>query len=94
MSFDRLVGITKERLERDANGAVFVFFGKQSDRVKIVFRDRTGICPFYKRLDRGLFPGPQPDHEAGAAVSIDEGELEAMFSGIDLRSSERKVNIH
>jgi transposase len=88
-SFDRLAEIARERLSRDpAAGALFVFFGKRSDRVKILFRDPTGLCLFYKRLDRGTFPRPVADREGEPVVVIDEAELTALLAGLDLPEGE------
>ena len=50
-SFDRLAGIVAERIGREArSGALFVFFGKRRDAMKILFFDGSGLCSFYKRL--------------------------------------------
>ena len=48
-SFDRLAGAAKEQVGYDARGgALFVFFGKRRDAVKVLFFDGTGMCVFYK----------------------------------------------
>ena len=45
--FDRLSGIVAERLTQDARcGALFVFFGKRRDALKVLFFDGTGLCMF------------------------------------------------
>jgi transposase len=50
-SFDRLSGIATERIGRSArSGALFVFFGKRRDAIKVLFFDGSGLCQFYKRL--------------------------------------------
>jgi transposase len=86
--FDRLSGIVAERIGRDArSGALFVFFGKRRDAMKVLFFDRSGLCLFYKRLDAGTFRVPQPQEGQGeATVTIDEGALEDLLDGIDLES--------
>jgi transposase len=83
--FDRLSGIVTERMARPPrSGALFVFFGKRRDAIKILFADRSGICQFYKRLDRGTFRIP-PVHEAGAtSITIDESALDDLLDGIDV----------
>ena len=97
-SFDRLAEIAREQLQRDPmSGALIVFFGKRSDRVKILFHDRTGICLFYKRLDRGTFPRPQPDRQGDPVVVVDEEELAALLAGLELpeaRRAEKKRSVH
>ena len=97
-SFDRLAAVAREQLGRaPASGALIVFFGKRSDRVKILFHDRTGICLFYKRLDRGTFRRPTPDHDGDPVVVIDEAELAALLAGLDLpqaTGAPRKPRVH
>ena len=49
--FNRLSGIVAERLTPDARcGALFVFFGKRRDALKVLFFDGTGLCMFYNQL--------------------------------------------
>ena len=47
-------------------GHLFVFVGRRSDRVKILFWDRGGFVVYYKRLCRGTFRMPRiPDGTRG-----------------------------
>jgi transposase len=91
-SFDRLVGVVVERIGRDARGgALFVFFGKRREAIKILFYDGSGLCLFYKRLDRGTFRLPEP-HEAGATtVEIDEGTMDDLLDGINVDKPTRRI---
>ena len=82
--FERLSGVVTEALGRSArSGALFVFYGKRRSALKVLFFDGTGLCMFYKRLDRGTFRLPTaPD---GAAVlMIEEHALDALLDSIDL----------
>jgi transposase len=83
--FDTLAGIVTERIGRPPrSGALFVFFGRRHDAVKILFADTSGLCLFYKRLDRGTFRVPLV-HPAGAtSVVIDERALDDLLDGIDV----------
>lgn len=84
-SFDRLAGVVAERIDRDArNGALFVCFGKRREAIKVLFHDRTGLCLFYKRLDRGTFRLPEPREVGATTVEIEEGALDDLLDGIDL----------
>ncbi len=84
-SFDRLSGIVSERVAREVRGgALFVFFGKRRDALKILFFDGTGLCLFYKRLDRGTFRIPEPATRDATAVEIDERTLDALLDGIQV----------
>jgi transposase len=85
--FDRLSGIVTERMGRPPrSGALFVFFGKRRDALRILFADASGLCLFSKRLDRGTFRPPSV-HEAGAtSVAIDERVLDDLLDGIDIET--------
>jgi transposase len=49
-SFDRLAGIVADRMGHQArSGALFVFFGKRREALKILFFDGSGVCQFYKK---------------------------------------------
>lgn len=83
--FDRLSGIVSERIGRDARGgALFVFFGRRRDALKILFFDGSGLCLFYKRLDAGVFRLPEPCEDDATKVEIDDNKLEDLLEGIDV----------
>lgn len=42
-------------------GAVFLFFSKQRDNLKLFFFDETGSQEIQKKLDAGGFTLPEPD---------------------------------
>ena len=94
-SFDRLAGIVTERIGREArSGALFIFFGKRRDAMKLLFFDGTGMCLFYKRLDRGTFRIPEAD-PGTSAVAIEERALDDLLDGIDVESKPvRKTLAH
>jgi transposase len=84
-SFDRLGGVVLDRLGRDArSGALFVFFGKRRSALKVFFADGSGLCVFYKRLDKGVFRLPMPLDERATSVVIDERALDDLLDGIDV----------
>ena len=88
LSFDRLAGVAKEQVGYDARcGALFIFFGKRRDALKILFFDGSGMAIFYKRLDRGTFQIPSAPSEAARHVEIDDGALEALLDGIEVEAS-------
>jgi transposase len=83
-SFDRLSGLAKEQVGYDArSGALFLFFGRRRDALKILFFDGTGMCQFYKRLDAGVFQLPQAN-EGARHVEIDDATLEALLDGVQI----------
>ncbi len=49
-SFDRLGALVADRLGREVRGgALFVFFGRRRDAVKLLFADDSGLCLFYNQ---------------------------------------------
>lgn len=95
--FDRLSGLVAERLGREArSSALFVFFGKRRDALKVLFFDGSGLCLFYKRLDRGTFRVPEAAVAGDSAVEIDERALDELLDGIDVEPAEprRKGKLH
>jgi len=84
-SFDRLSGLAKEHIGYDArSGALFVFFGKRRDAIKVLFFDGSGLCVFYKRIDRGTFRVPETTAPDARHVEVDDAALEALLDGIDV----------
>lgn len=91
-SFDRLAGIVAERIGRDArDGALFVFFGKRREAIKVLFYDGTGLCLFYKRLDRGTFRVPEAPAAGVTSVEIEERVLDDLLDGIDVEAKVRRL---
>jgi transposase len=99
-SFDRLAGAALERIGYDArSGALFIYFGKRKDAVKVLFFDGSGMCQFYKRLDRRVFRVPEALMPGARHVEIDESLLDALLDGVDLtdppkRPPRSRVRIH
>lgn len=84
-SFDRLSGIAKEQVGYEArSGALFVFHGRRRDALKILFFDGSGMCIFYKRLDRHVFAIPEATAEGTRHVEVDEATLEALLDGVQV----------
>jgi len=91
-SFDRLAGIVTERIGREArSGAMFVFFGKRREAIKVLFFDGSGLCLFYKRLDRGTFRVPEVQAGESATVEIDEVALDDLLDGIDVEATRARA---
>jgi transposase len=94
-SFDRLAGSVAERVGRDARcGALFVFFGKRRDALKVLFFDGTGMCVFYKRLDRGTFRVPEPLGDDTTTVVIEAHVLDDLLDGIAVQPATPPVQPH
>ncbi|MBW7885069.1 MAG: IS66 family insertion sequence element accessory protein TnpB [Candidatus Desulfobacillus denitrificans] len=59
------------------SGALFVFFNRGRDKVKLLWWDRHGFWLAYKRLERGRFRLP-------AARQLTLTDLTLVLEGIDL----------
>jgi transposase len=89
-SFDRLAGAALERTGYDArSGALFIYFGKRRDAVKVLvlFFDGSGMCQFYKRLDRRVFRLPEALSPGARHVEFDE----ALLDGADLAEAPKRA---
>lgn len=83
-SFDALAELVVTKLDEDptAEGAVFLFINTRRDRAKLLWRDRSGFCILYKRLEGRVFP--VPDAAPGAQrVSLRAEALAALLEGVE-----------
>ncbi len=67
------------------DGHLFVFVGKQRDKLKILFWDRNGYVIYFKRLERGRFQLPTTD-ETRTRVEMEPAQLAMLLDGIDLNA--------
>ena len=66
------------------SGGLFVFRGKTSDKIKILWWDGNGFCLFYKSLDKGKFVWPQTKDSSN--LGITSVQLSMLLEGIDWRT--------
>ncbi len=93
-SFDGLAGIVKEILRQDPfSGALFMFFNKAADKMKIIWWDKSGYCVLYKRLERGTFRIPQAIEPGARSVVIEAVEMAKILEGVALPPSKRRIEI-
>jgi len=87
LGFERLGSIVRERMRREprSKSALFVFFGRRRQTVKVLGWDGTGVVLWYKRLDAGQFEIPRPEREGDASVVVSETHFEAIFAGLSTR---------
>jgi transposase len=87
-SFDRLAQAAREHVGEDPqSGALFVFVGKSSRRLKALWWDRNGYCLLYKRLHRAVFELPSESSLGSAQVRpgvlrIDGKALAQLLAGV------------
>ncbi len=89
--FERLAGYARERMGLEpSTSALFVFFGRRRDTVKVIFMDRTGRCLFHKRLHRGTFAQLTAISPHNQHLELDAAALEDLLDGIALQPQETK----
>lgn len=88
--FDSLAALVRESLGYDPlSGHLFLFAGRDKDRMKILYWDADGFAVWYKRLEEGTFRLPAPK-KVGASVELKASELAMLLEGIDLTSIKRR----
>ena len=88
--FDSLAALVREHLKHDPlSGHLFLFVGRDKDRMKILYWDGDGFAIWYKRLEEGTFRLPSAK-TSGASVELRASELAMLLAGIDLTSIRRR----
>jgi transposase len=72
------------------SGHLFVFRNRPGDRVKVLYWDRSGLCIWYKRLEKGVFKFPAAA-VGELSVEITWADLMLILEGIDLSESQREI---
>ena len=86
---DGLAVMVEQLLEQDPfSGHMFVFRGRRTDMIKILFWDGTGLCLFTKRLEDGCFPWPIAS-EQDVTVPISSAQLTILLFGVFWRRRHR-----
>lgn len=90
-SLDGLATMTREILRDDPlSGHLFVFFNRRRDRTKILFWDRSGLCLYYKRLEKGVFRLSALERPKRVRAEVEAAELALILEGIDLAHARRR----
>lgn len=74
--------VTSVLKEDPFTGTVFLFRAKRSDRLKILFWDRTGLVMAYKRLEESSFTWPAV---RDGVMTLNRAQSEALFAGLEWR---------
>jgi transposase len=70
--------------KRISIGSIFVFRGKRSDKIKILWWDGQGFCLFYKCLNKGKFTWPKATSKGSMRITL--AQLSMLSEGIDWRN--------
>lgn len=88
--FDSLCGIVSSRMNQNAlNGAVFIFFNKKHNQVKLLLWEGDGFSMYYKRLEQGTYEMAAADSNT-ASLSVTAPQLQLILQGISLKSVRRR----
>ena len=92
-SIDGLQVYVVDALGHDPKGErmFFVFTNTKRDRVKVLWRDTTGWCVLYKRLDEHRVPLPSTIPDGAASMSIDARLLAKLLDGVPRRETAKGV---
>lgn len=84
--FDSLSGLVTLQLQMNAcSGAVFIFFNKKRNQVKLLLWEGDGFAMYYKRLEKGTYELPVME-DNNTSASIHTRQLQLILQGISLRS--------
>ena len=64
------------------SGALFIFCNKTKDKLKILYRDKTGFALWYKRLEKDKFKWPNRSDED--YIELSEQQLNWLLEGYDV----------
>jgi transposase len=90
-SLDGLAALTRAVLNEDPlSGHLFVFFNRRRNRTKILLWDRSGLCLYYKRLEKGVFRLTAFEQMGRVRAELEAAELALILEGIDLAHARRR----
>jgi transposase len=91
-SFDGLYALTRQELGQDplSCGHLFVFINRRATQMKVLYFDRTGLCVWSKRLERGRFLS---DWRGVMTREMDWTGLKLLLEGIEPKMA-RKRYVH
>ncbi len=88
--FDSLCGIISSQMKENAlGGAVFIFFNKKHNQVKLLLWEGDGFAMYYKRLEQGTYEIPTASDNK-ATLSMSSQQLQLILQGISLKSVRKR----
>lgn len=89
-SFDGLSGLVTNELKKDPlSPAIFIFWNRRRNQIKLLHWDGDGFSLYHKRLERGPFELPATD-DRQATLCMDAEQLLLLLKGISLRHIRRR----
>jgi transposase len=96
-SFNTLAALVEHQLGHDPfTGDVFVFIGRNKNRMKVLVWDASGFWLCAKRLEKGTFAVPKPLLDAGSkdAVQVSPAEMALVLEGISVHRATYHRHYH
>ena len=88
--FDSLSGMVTSQMRADPlSQAVFIFFNKRHNQVKLLLWEGDGFSLYHKRLERGTYELSAGDNK-NAGSSISSQQLQFILAGVSLQSVKRR----
>ena len=79
--FDSLVSASMQH--NALSGAVFIFFNKKRNQVKLLLWEGDGFALYYKRLEKGTYEVPKPGNASATGV-LSAQQLQFILQGVVL----------
>lgn len=83
---DFILGEMEHSLEQNV---LFIFSNKNHNRIKVIYRDNSGVAMWYKVLDENKFKWPAFQSEK--IIYMTEAELKNLLSILDFKAA-KKIN--
>lgn len=81
LSFDGLYALTRHVLHQDPlSGHLFTFINRRATQLKVLYFDRSGLCVWSKRLERGRLIG---NWNSMSTREMDWTGLKMLLEGIE-----------
>ena len=81
-SIDGLAAMVQQVFKHDPYGhSLYLFCGKRSDRIKVLYYEGDGYILLYKRLERGRFKWPRQESDV---KQISERQLRWLLEGLSI----------
>ena len=88
--FDSLSGLVSTYMHCNAlSGAVFIFFNKKRNQVKLLHWEGDGFALYYKRLEKGTYELPHT-MDGQCSIQISSQQLQLILQGICLKHVRRR----
>ena len=90
LSFDGLYALTRHAMRQDPlSGHLFTFINRRATQVKVLYFDRSGLCVWSKRLERGRLLS---DWENMNTREMDWTGLKLLLEGIEPKRVRLRYN--